>query len=74
MFNNVTIPTITVILRSKYYVELMLAITEYNYLKPAAGVSAERINHNPSLDYERNKKCTTQVLSAMLGGQQDMLL
>ena len=38
--------------------ELMLAIMEYNYFKPAAGVSAERSIHNPSFDYERNKKCT----------------
>ena len=33
----------------------MLAITEYNYFKPAAGVPAERSNHNPYLDFERNK-------------------
>ena len=49
---------------SKSYVELMLAITEYNYFKPAAGVSAERNIHNPSLDYERNKKCTSIIAIA----------
>ena len=41
---------------SKFFVELMLAITEYNYFKPAAGVPAERSVHNPSFEYERNKK------------------
>ena len=44
---------------SKFYVELMLAIMEYNYFKPAAGVPAERSIHNPYSDYERNKKCTS---------------
>ena len=44
--------------------ELMLAITEYNYFKPAAGVPAERSIHNPSLDYERNKKCTSITVIA----------
>ena len=32
----------------------MLAIMEYNYFKPAAGVPAEMSIHNPSFDYERN--------------------
>ena len=36
--------------------ELMFAITEYNYFKPAAGVPAEKSIHNPYFDYERNKK------------------
>ena len=49
---------------SKFYVELMLAITEYNYFKPAAGVPAERSIHNPSLDYERNKKSTSITVIA----------
>ena len=35
--------------RSRYYVELLLAITEYNYFKPAAGVLVEKSNHTPSL-------------------------
>ena len=39
--------------------ELMLAVTEYAYFKPAAGVPPERSNHNPFLNYERNKKCTS---------------
>ena len=39
--------------------ELILAITEYNYFEPAAGVPAERSIHNPSPDYVRNKKCTS---------------
>ena len=41
--------------------ELMHAITEYNYFKPAAGVPAERSIHKSSFDYERNKKCTTVI-------------
>ena len=49
---------------SKFYVELMLAITEYNYFKPAASVPAERSIHNPSFDYERNKKCTSITVLA----------
>ena len=49
---------------SKFYVELMLAITEYNYFKPAAGIPLERTNHNPSFDYERNKKCTSITVIA----------
>ena len=56
---------------SKFYVELMLAITEYNYFKPAAGVSAERSIHNPSFDYERNKKCTSFTV---LAGIVDFIL
>ena len=56
---------------SKSYVELMLAITEYNYFKPAAGVSAERSIHNPSFDYERNKKCTSITV---LAGIVDFIL
>ena len=44
--------------------KLMLAITEYDYFKPAAGVPAERSNHNPSLDYERNKKSTNITVIA----------
>ena len=44
--------------------ELMLAITEYNYFKPAAGVPAERSIHNPYFDYERNKKCTSITVIA----------
>ena len=47
-----------------YYAELMLAITEYNYFKPAAGVPVERSIHNPSLDYERNEKCTSIAVTA----------
>ena len=39
----------------------MLAITEYNYFKPAAGVPAENSVHDPSLDYERNKKKCTSI-------------
>ena len=35
--------------RSKFYVELMHAITECDYFKPAAGVPAERIIHYPSI-------------------------
>ena len=42
----------------------MLAITEYNYFKPAAGVPAERSIHNPYSDYERNKKCTSITVIA----------
>ena len=42
----------------------MLAITEYNYFKPAAGVPAERSIHNPSFDYERNKTCTSITVIA----------
>ena len=47
----------------------MLAITEYDYFKPAAGVPAERSIHNPSFDYERNKKkCTSfTVLAGIVG-------
>ena len=37
----------------------MFAITEYNYLKSVAGVPTEMSNYNRSLDYERNKKCTS---------------
>ena len=37
----------------------MLANMEYEYFKPAAGVPAEMTNHVPSLDYERNKICTS---------------
>ena len=41
-------------LRSKYYVELMLGIMEYNYFKRAAGWS----NHNPSLIMSEIKSIT----------------
>ena len=40
----------------------MLAITEYNYFKLAAGVHAESSIHNPYSDYERNKKNTSITL------------
>ena len=46
----------------------MLAITEYNYSKPAAGVPAERSIHNPHSDYERNKKCTSITVIAGIVG------
>ena len=42
----------------------MLAITEYNYFKPAAGVPTERSIHNPYSDYERNKKWTSITVIA----------
>ena len=48
--------------------ELMLAITEYNYFKQAAGVPNERSFHNPSFDYERNKKCTSITVIAGIVG------
>ena len=44
--------------------ELMLAITEYNYFKPVARVPAERSNHNSSLDWGRNKECTSITVIA----------
>ena len=52
----------------------MLAITEYNYFKPAAGVPAERSIHNPSFDYERNKKCTSITVLAGIVDSILMLL
>ena len=51
---------------------LMLAITEYDYLKPATGVPAERSIHNLSFDYERNRKYTSIIVIAeemCVGGQ-----
>ena len=48
--------------------ELMLAITVYNYFKPAAGVPAERSLHSPSFDYERNKKCASITVIADIVG------
>ena len=49
----------------------MLAITDYNYFKPAAGlgVSVERSNRNLSLDCERDTSITVivgTVLSAVV--------
>ena len=41
--------------RSKHYVELMIAIMEHNYFKSTAGVHADVNYRNPSLDSERNK-------------------
>ena len=54
--------------------ELMLAITEYNYFKPVARVPAERSNHNSSLDWGRNKECTSITVIAGIVPEASILL